>query len=1124
MPHKYDFQEPESADYIFIDPDNYVHVLVPLVGGYTISTDNTCKTNTGLKTFLGVNEMNDHGEVILQKRPSALTILKKYKEALEHDIDLLENTIKDVAILIEKESRLKQIEAYITMMGKLLKPTRLENIEEVQVFGGPPQVRVIGFVDVFEEEIVYQAAIDITKKRNNCFGMRLSIDPAHEDPAVKIPNPVFEVKRCSNRKVAIPGLGTQLRETFSKRFEIKQQRALDSILETVSTHFGPGADFDFNELQQFLKEQIERQYTEKVDLSISQTAGFACTLYTYPSGPLNLRQLPQHEAAIIKHGDQYHMYGYAHNEGRYEWRLTLLDSDTINKAALPFPDLKETEGAMFKFSTENKPRQAMYEHIKRIKAHFPIIDQQYYLDNDLAAEEYAADEYANSILQTCLGGDFWDGLSNFFVEQDPEKLSVKVQFFLAQINVYCYVEGLSADNFGQTFDDHRVAKKIADAVKDALTTGKPSVEDALFSIIDEERWSLGLGDYRLTQQDKDSIIKNFTSQFKAVDFHDGKFDEFLVFIPERKGNFVHFKGQIAYHLFDLMEARFPGESPSFDSIRVNREHFRAYEGTYLSVRNDNLSGGDDAADVQDSPDFKAEKYLKIILSLRYQPDALAAFLCKKTSSGQFLFEVYPYAASFLQDDTRSGIEDQMKTAVEPDDVSHQIHLFITGYDAYDKKMAAFYPESMLPASLESIDEALAEIGEKYNDLRSWQWTRHKNRAGQLKDVNELLDLSVALSEATTTVRSRSRFTHDALKKLGRIYDDIQRENPWRRYFFGDTYLQRVVKSARNSIMTQLGVSQQDIETLANPEQNIIEAQTDLLLKLSGCDLSMEWCGTSDLNADQLDHFKQKTGRFQLNLEKIAFEQSHIFHELNAEWWLSENNLYLMNLISLPAELHTREWLDFFNEISPDQLDNFMTYCLETNKSMLSPDNPDGILLLVDKQSKLFYQGQSERLKAGGPLTCGDSGDELDDGSCLPLQKLKESIGIMCQVAKVKVGRGVLQCLARSTKSPVTNKLFPAPADTKKIEKYQARFEEQIKIIAASTQAIKAIKKGLIAQHKDLEPFNQLLTACCAQLSDACVTYKSVPTLKTQMARLDKLLTTLENTLALSDNDMSIQAK
>ena len=89
--------EPSASRYIYINPENnQVHLLVPLVGGQEIGTDNTCKSTLASDEFFN---------------GAALRELNAYKAALVFDLQLLGH---DNPPLSEtKHQRLTQINAYI---------------------------------------------------------------------------------------------------------------------------------------------------------------------------------------------------------------------------------------------------------------------------------------------------------------------------------------------------------------------------------------------------------------------------------------------------------------------------------------------------------------------------------------------------------------------------------------------------------------------------------------------------------------------------------------------------------------------------------------------------------------------------------------------------------------------------------------------------------------------------------------------------------------------------------------------------------------------------------------------------------------------------------------------------
>ena len=61
--------EPVAPRYIHINPQtNHVHVLVPLVGGQEIGTDNTCKALVAITEFFdgaAIRELNAYKEALI---------------------------------------------------------------------------------------------------------------------------------------------------------------------------------------------------------------------------------------------------------------------------------------------------------------------------------------------------------------------------------------------------------------------------------------------------------------------------------------------------------------------------------------------------------------------------------------------------------------------------------------------------------------------------------------------------------------------------------------------------------------------------------------------------------------------------------------------------------------------------------------------------------------------------------------------------------------------------------------------------------------------------------------------------------------------------------------------------
>ncbi|KGP62322.1 hypothetical protein EP47_01760 [Legionella norrlandica] len=144
--------EPVSPRYIHINPaTNKVHLLVPVIGGQEISTDNTCKATVALREFF------DGG---------ALRELNAYKEALAFDIGLLEEGREQ---RVEKEARLAQIEAYIEAVSAM----RMSYSDAITAF---------------------------LERSSNLYSIQLR--PRAQDSQSRVVNPVFNVNRANNMEGA----------------------------------------------------------------------------------------------------------------------------------------------------------------------------------------------------------------------------------------------------------------------------------------------------------------------------------------------------------------------------------------------------------------------------------------------------------------------------------------------------------------------------------------------------------------------------------------------------------------------------------------------------------------------------------------------------------------------------------------------------------------------------------------------------------------------------------------------------------------------------------------------------------------------------------------------------------
>lgn len=219
--------EPTHARYIFVNPKtNIVHVLMPIVGGQTIGTDNTCKSVHALQEFFGLTR-NAEQKTILRE-------LIHYKEALKFDLSL----ITDNPDLTEKkQERLKQIEQYIKAIEFILKSPILSQLKK----------------DYPEYPLPLKSIMN--QDESNLYSMVLR--PKEMDNFLRFINPTFSVQRKS-KQVFYSTLSATFKDIAL--LPTARERLIDSVWQSVE-----GQNNDFEGIQRVLKEQTQKQFGVVVD-------------------------------------------------------------------------------------------------------------------------------------------------------------------------------------------------------------------------------------------------------------------------------------------------------------------------------------------------------------------------------------------------------------------------------------------------------------------------------------------------------------------------------------------------------------------------------------------------------------------------------------------------------------------------------------------------------------------------------------------------------------------------------------------------------------------------------------------------------------------------------------------
>jgi ankyrin repeat protein len=470
--------EPKSVDYVYIDANNQVHVLLPLVTGETIGLDNTCKTQLELQRFFGLRT-----DTYRQGEPnSAKEILVKYKKALEHDIAVLNPIDPQGSLITIKRARLTQITSYITLLQAI------ERKWQEDLAGATPKLP--------------EPMLRLLNAKTNCLSIQLS--PKIEDPLIRTQNPVFSVARKPrDRHGAI---------------EYPQE-----VLNRMNG--GDFTEWDHPGLGKALRAGLQTAVNQGI---------------------------PSIKEGLIS---------------------TIINSNTFNHVT----EWRDDEIAKLQTTLNHAIKKKLNCDVDCSKSSYSENINVDYITNILLLDpnNLSLNEMIEILFNASLSDNFWNNHHSIFMptgnradrdwlEQQVDKLSIKVQFFLAQVNIYCREHQLLSSpdtNLGQLFDRQWIADDIVDAIKEAFNTGS-LVEANLFNLINNLVNlinNLGTGgttnrllSRRLNSTDQDKIMSNFISQYNTI-ADSPHFDEFIIFLNEKTtGDFFNHNNRISVHVWDVL--------------------------------------------------------------------------------------------------------------------------------------------------------------------------------------------------------------------------------------------------------------------------------------------------------------------------------------------------------------------------------------------------------------------------------------------------------------------------------------------------------------------------------------------------------------------------------------------
>ncbi|KTD53609.1 protein SidC, interaptin [Legionella santicrucis] len=797
MPDPIKFKEPERCDYVYIDENNKVHLILPLVGGERIGLDNTCQAGVELKTFFHGSK---HGSTI---KYSAQHHLEEYAKSLEADIQAIkkQKAISPLAFedqLKIKQERLIQVKEYIKLITVLKKDyDKDKGIDMLKILNNgdnrypalPPKVSAL------------------LKSATNGFGVRLS--PFETDPLTRFNDPLFSIKRNTSKyrtqdgKVGEvkEGLGYRLRSTFydestKTASPIQAPKTLkQSVVEAILAQVPKVSKYLPEHLQE-LKEIIQKELA-KIDKDISIGDNITADYL------IEDLMLVDEDSSV------------------QDWIETIIDASTASE----FWTLKQSDSVSV----------------------------------------------------------FYDGEGTKINNSNNDRMSVKVQFLLAEANIYCKINKLSDANFGDFFDKEPHATNIAKNVKEGLGKGA-DIEAIIFNYINENHLQLGLK-APLTGPQQKEITKQFTENYNTIK-DSPHFDEFFVADTSKKGALFNHQNRISLSFLDFFKLQTDGKHP----LGVLEDHTQAlHNGNSNNLSHKNDVGQDKLVQ------FKTEV---VRLLAENKPKELIEYLTQQQPGSQapnysmLTLETQNYiaynrnGAAILQELERSNanpkIKQELGNLISPTHVNHENLMNLTWSKVSSKPL--------FEVELNQIATRLSATVANYEREKNGRWFQRTNEVRN-EQIQQLKEIAQELNKlAKEPDKAKKEEVVNSLLKSIMVLDKIDADIGKERNLFKSS-LQREVIGFKKQLQDMCQLENYAIKPTAK--------------------------GKGFQQQLQEVHLKKPSGNTPLELI-TTFAQEEQFKKIA--------NQEVQKLVrDLPHHCHTDQAIEFFARLTPEEANKVASY-------------------------------------------------------------------------------------------------------------------------------------------------------------------------------------------------------
>lgn len=365
-------------------------------------------------------------------------------------------------------------------------------------------------------------------------------------------------------------------------------------------------------------------------------------------------------------------------------------------------------------------------------------------------------------------------------------MSIKVQFFLAEVALFCKTNNISNDDLAKFFNVEENSNAIATIVKTALSKGEP-VEDALHKYINDHHADLGMSQ-KLSKEQQEEINGRFESHYQIIK-ESPHFDEFFILDPAQKGNVYTHKGRMSCHFLEFYANQVGQDLAAVCTKAGMVDYPSLLESEVSSNRLNHKNPIVDQHHKVKNVNLQAVKLMK-------DPEGLLAFLLKTPENGVPNIQLLDIAnrSKIAYDYNFPELQKLMAASSDPN-----IHLLESAFNRADlnrsQRMEQGWKQySTIPldqVDLQKIGDGLKATVDGYQQKRSVSWWKGSPSEGRKQQMEAL---SAAQKEMDAVLKAdpvdREKMV-DAVRKTYAVLDKIDGQISKEWNLFSSTLQQEV---------------------------------------------------------------------------------------------------------------------------------------------------------------------------------------------------------------------------------------------------------------------------------------------------------------------------------------------